>query len=162
MKPNSSNLDGSIEHFDAVVSNNSVGNKYFDQDNFYPACGCSNMDGVIENFDAVIAKDNVRKNYYDQDNFYPANGLLKGKRFDFRKEKSKARQARKDKEAETQRLIAKGIGKGSEQDLKLLSAINTPVEKPKGMSTGAKIAIGLGVATVLGIATYFIVKYSKK
>lgn len=160
MKPNSSNLDGSIEHFDAVVSDNSVGNKYFDQDTFYPACGCSNMDGVIENFDAVIARDNVRKNYYDQDTFYPANGLKK--RFDFRKEKFKSRQALKDKQAETQKNLAKGISKSSQQDLQLLKAINTPVEKPKGMSTVAKVGIGVGVAAVLGIATYFIIKSRKK
>jgi hypothetical protein len=39
---------------------------------------------------------------------------------------------------------------------------NTPPPPPKGMSTGTKIAIGVGVAAVIGLGIWFVVKKMKK
>lgn len=36
-----------------------------------------------------------------------------------------------------------------------------PTEEKKGMSTGVKIAIGIGVLAVIGVAVYFVIKKKK-
>lgn len=158
-------MDGVIENFDAVTAMNPIGNR-FDQDNFYPA------DGMVENYQAVLA-DSPIGNAFDQDNFYPANGLGKriGKRIKSSKlgKKVKSFKAQKQKEnaenAKVQAAAAKALAKGAKDDKALLDALkpSAVVElEPKGMSMGAKIGIGLAIATVLGIGAYFLIKRKNK
>ena len=154
-------MDGVIENFDAVLAITPIGNR-FDQDNFYPC------DGMVENYDAVLA-DTPIGNRFDQDNFYPANGLKRrlknsklGKKV--RKFKAKKQQANAENE-KVQADARKQLEKGAEQDKALLATLNPPavveLEK-KGLSMGAKIGIGVGIAAVLGIAAYFIIKRKNK
>lgn len=178
MRKDCSNMDGVIENFDAVLASTPIGNR-FDQDNFYP------MDGMVENYEAVLA-DTPIGNRFDQDNFYPANGenhsnflplllsqtkrgqkMVKGTFLD-KKERAKRRakrDARKDKQAKGQEEASKALAKGAEDDKALLATLNPPavveLEK-KGMSMGAKIGIGVGIAAVLGIGAYFILKNKNK
>lgn len=169
-KPSFSNLEGVIENFDAVVAGDNISNKYFDQDNFYPACGCSNMDGVIENFDAVNAGNDIGNRYFDQDNFYPANGysnvrgalqstfLDKNERI----RRRNVKEERKRKDLENQKILAKNIGKSSQNDAALLASLNKPtVTKTTGISTTTKVLIGVGIVGVIGVAAYFLLKKKK-
>jgi hypothetical protein len=174
------NLDGVIENFDAVNAGNNVSTNYFDQDNFYPA------NGWVRHYDAINASNNISRNYFDQDNFYPANGeeysnlvpllfsqtragqrLVKGTMLDKKvmAENRKQRLARKDMQAKGQLEAAKGLAKGAESDKELLKALSptktTEPIKEKGLSMGAKIGIGVGIAAVLGIGAYFLLRKKK-
>lgn len=165
-KPSFSNLDGVIENFDAVTAGDNIGNKYFDQDNFYPACGCSNISG-IGNYDAVNAGNNIGNNYFDQDNFYPADGysnvrgIIQGTFLDKseRARRRSVKEERKRKDLENQKILAKNIGKSSQTDAELLASLNKPVStKSAGMSTTTKVLIGVGIVGVIGVAAYFLLK----
>lgn len=162
------NLDGSIENFDAVNSGNNVSRNYFDQDNFYPASGW------IENYDATNASNNVLRNYHDQDNFYPflggigstvnriASGTILSKKE--RGKRRAQRQSRKDMQAQGQLEAARGLAKAAEGDKELLKTLRpqkTTEPKEKGLSMGAKIGIGVGIAAILGIGAYFLLRKKK-
>lgn len=61
--------------------------------------------------------------------------------------------------AEGQRLAAESMGKESQSDVALAQALaQKPAETSKGLSTGAKIGIALGVLAVLGVGVYFVMK----
>jgi hypothetical protein len=165
MRKDCSNMDGVIENFDAVLASTPIGNR-FDQDNFYP------MDGMVENYDAVLA-DTPIGNRFDQDNFYPASGIGAriGKRLrntkigkKVRKFKAKKQQANAQNE-KVQADARKQLAKGAQDDKALLDALkpSSVVELEKeGLSMGAKIGIGVGIAAVLGIGAYFILKNKSK
>ena len=154
-------MDGVIENFDAVLAITPIGNR-FDQDNFYPC------DGMVENYEAVLA-DTPIGNRFDQDNFYPANGLkrrLKNSKLGKKVRKFKAKKQQANAEnAKVQAEATKALAKGAEDDKLLLATLNPPavveLEK-KGLSMGAKIGIGVGIAAVLGIGAYFIIKNKNK
>jgi hypothetical protein len=174
------NMDGVIEDFDAVTAMTPIGNR-FDQDNFYPA------DGMVETYNAVLA-DTPIGNAFDQDNFYPANGLnLKISKTNKRKLKKAAGYI---PAVAIGRAISKGIKNRRAKNAKNANSANdstnnstntspvngvnskviattsnqpTTIElKPKGMSMGAKIGIGVAIAAVLGIGAYFIIKRKNK
>lgn len=171
-------MDGVIENFDAVLASTPIGNR-FDQDNFYP------MDGMVENYEAVLASTPIG-NRFDQDNFYPASGelhsnflpllltqtkrgqkMFKGTVLD-KKERAKRRakrDSRKDKQAQGQAEASKALAKGAQDDKALLDALKpstvVALEK-KGLSMGAKIGIGVGIAAILGIGAYFILRNKNK
>jgi hypothetical protein len=161
MRKDCSNMDGVIENFDAVLAITPIGNR-FDQDNFYPC------DGMVENYEAVLA-DTPIGNRFDQDNFYPANGLkrrLKNSKLGKKVRKFKAKKQQANAEnAKVQAEATKALAKGAEDDKLLLATLNPPavveLEK-KGLSMGAKIGIGVGIAAVLGIGAYFIIKNKNK
>ena len=158
-------MDGVIENFDAVLASTPIGNR-FDQDNFYP------MDGMVENYEAVLA-DTPIGNRFDQDNFYPASGIgarirkrVKNSKLGkkVRKFKAKKQQANAENE-KVQADARKQLAKGAEEDKALLATLTPPavVELEKeGLSMGAKIGIGVGIAAVLGIGAYFILKNKNK
>lgn len=148
----------------------------------------SNLDGEVTDYDVVTSINPVSKNYFDQDNFYPMNGeeqsnfipllaaaatqtragqrLVKGTALD-KKERAKRRerrQARKDMQAKGQLIAAKGLAKSSQGDAALLSALtpaSAPADEKKGLSLGAKIGIGVGIAAILGIGAYFLLRKKK-
>jgi len=169
MRKDCSNMDGVIENFDAVLASSPIKNR-FDQDNFYP------MDGMVENYEAVLA-DTPIGNRFDQDNFYPASGLgarlkrrvkakVKNTRLAKKVRKFKAKKQEENVQNEKVQADArKQLAKGAEEDKALLATLNPPavveLEK-KGLSMGAKIGIGVGIAAVLGIAAYFIIKRKNK
>jgi hypothetical protein len=129
----------------------------------------SNMDGVIEQFDAVSSISPIRDRF-DQDNFYPANGKrLKGNRLKkafsytplaMAKKSGEARQKRKAVDAQARLVAAKGLAKSAQNDKELSRVLSTTkkVEKKKELSTFAKVGIGVGIAAVLGIGAYFLLK----
>lgn len=162
-------MDGVIENFDAVLALSPIKNR-FDQDNFYP------MDGMVENYEAVLA-DTPIGNRFDQDNFYPANGV-KSKRAKRNKQRLKKAVGYVPIVA-AGRAISRGIknvnarkantsntsAKGGVNSKVIATTSNQPTTielKPKGMSMGAKIGIGVGIAAILGIGAYFIIKRRNK
>lgn len=158
-------MDGVIENFDAALALSPMKNR-FDQDNFYP------MDGMVENYEAVLA-DTPIGNRFDQDNFYPASGLgarlkrrVKNTRLGKKVRKFKTKRQQENVQNERVQADArKQLEKGAEDDKALLDALKpsaaVEVEK-KGMSMGAKIGIGVGIAAILGIGAYFIIKRRNK
>jgi hypothetical protein len=61
--------------------------------------------------------------------------------------------------AEGQRLAAESLGKESQSDVALAQALaQKPAETKKGLSTGAKVGIALGVLAVLGVGVYLVMK----
>jgi hypothetical protein len=168
MRKDCSNMDGVIENFDAVLASSPIKNR-FDQDNFYP------MDGMVENYEAVLG-DTPIGNRFDQDNFYPASGLgarlkrrvkrrVKNTRLAKKVRKFKAKKQEENVQNEKVQADArKQLAKGAEDDKVLLDALKpsatVEVEK-KGMSMGAKIGIGVGIAAVLGIGAYFLLRKKK-
>jgi hypothetical protein len=163
MRKDCSNMDGVIENFDAVLASTPIGNR-FDQDNFYP------MDGMVENYEAVLA-DTPIGNRFDQDNFYPANGL--GARLGA-KIRKKARNTKLGKKIRTFKAnrnntnvdSAKTLAKSGVNSKVVATTSDEPVKielgPKKPMSIGAKIGIGAGIALVLGIGAYFIIKNKNK
>lgn len=116
----------------------------------------SNMDGVIEQFDAVSSITPVGDRF-DYDNFYNATSKI-GQAV---KKSLDNRQKRKTIEAKAQLAASKGLSKSAESNKELYKALAptaTQSSKSKGLSTGAKIGIGVGVAAVLGIGAYFLLK----
>jgi hypothetical protein len=70
--------------------------------------------------------------------------------------------ARKLEEAKAQSETARSIGKGAEAELEIAKTLakQTP-EVKKGLSTGAKIGIAVGILAVVGVVAYFIIKKRK-
>jgi len=133
---------------------------------------------------AVSATQNVGGNAYDNymnaegaeiagDEFFNAGGLFSGmkkrkdqrqKRRDLRtKSKAEARLIKagaKEKNAQAQVESAKAMSTSAASDGDLAKALAG--KKQKGMSAGVKIAIGVGVAAVLGLVVFFVIKKKKK
>lgn len=140
-------------------------------DDFFP------MEGEVIPMVAANAAQNTQ-NYFDQDNFYPANGIFHGTILD-KKERTKRRsqrqklksekQAAKNAEAYSRAELNKTVGKDKPSDVALAEALKNSsdgdkiaTETKKPMTINTKIAIGVGVVLVLGVAGYFIYKkYSK-
>jgi hypothetical protein len=120
---------------------------------------CRNMDGVIEQFDAVTSMTQIGDRF-DQDNFYPATGLFGGTL----KKAMAAKQKRKATQANAQLAASKGLAKGGNNSdiLSILAPTKSTKVVSKGMSTQTKVLIGVGIAAVLGIAAYFILKNKNK
>jgi hypothetical protein len=118
---------------------------------------CSNMDGVIEQFDAVSSMTPIG-NRFDQDNFYPANGVKSLRRSV--KKSIDSRQKRKATDAKARLVASKGLAKGAQSDKELLKVLSPTKkeENKKGLSTFAKVSIGVGIVAILGIGAYFLLK----
>ncbi len=118
---------------------------------------CSNMDGVIEQFDAVSSMTPIG-NRFDQDNFYPANGAKSLRRSV--KKSIDSRQKRKATDAKARLVASKGLAKGAQSDKELLKVLSPTKkeENKKGLSTFAKVSIGVGIVAILGIGAYFLLK----
>lgn len=118
---------------------------------------CSNLDGVVEQFDAVTSITPI-SDRFDQDNFYPANGAKSLRRSV--KKSIDVRQKRKATDAKARLAASKGLAKGAQTDKELLKALSPTKkeENKKGLSTFAKIGIGVGIVAILGIGAYFLLK----
>lgn len=120
--------------------------------------------------------------YLDRDDFYPAEGPAdefsyaigdkKGRkekrkaRIERIRSKNKARETRaqsKIEQAKSQQMMADSLSKTGAGDAELAKALASPSssKKTKGLSTGAKIGIAVGILAVLGIGTYMILKSKK-
>lgn len=136
------------------------------------------MEGdVIKMVAASSAQDTGA--YLDQDNFYPANGIFKGTIFD-KKERAKRRSQRqklktekqlaKNAEAYSRAELNKTVGKDKPSDVALAEALKnstdsdkTAIYTKKPMTLTTKVAIGVGIAAVVGVVGYLIYKkYAKK
>jgi hypothetical protein len=149
------NLDGSIDLYDAVDSITPIGNNYFDAENFYPASG-------------IRRRRRGRRSRSGR----PRPRLRRGGRGGFasrllenQREKNRLKFAAKDKQAQAQIESARALGRGTSADAALARSLGstmatTPQTKP-GMSTTTKVLIGVGVAAVLGIGAYFLLKKKK-
>jgi hypothetical protein len=61
--------------------------------------------------------------------------------------------------AEGQKAAAESLGKESQSDVALAQALSQkPADAPKGLSTGAKVGIALGVLAILGVGVYLVMK----
>ena len=146
----------------------------------------NNLDGVIDLYDAVDSITPISNQYVDAENFYPASGVRRRRRsrrsrsgrprrggrggfasrlLENQREKNRLKFAAKDKQAQAQIESARALGKGTSADAALARSLGstmatTPQTKP-GMSTTTKVLIGVGVAAVLGIGAYFLLKKKK-
>lgn len=168
------NLSGEVINYDIIPAINKVTNNPFDDDNFYPACGCSSAEGEESSFDA---DSNFDAESGADGEFSEASGLFKNfhknqkirqKRRD-EKQKSKA-QARVLKSkaklglADAQKTAAKSLQDKS-GDIEMAEALakSAPAAEEKtGMSTGLKIGIGVGIVAVLGVIGFVVYKKMKK
>lgn len=148
--------------------------------------GLSNMnDNMIESYPNDFDNEESMSFFEGDDDFYNAKGSRKkrknerARRRGLREKKQAQRQARRDKgaearsqakigrtkakltQADTQKEIASKLGVETESDKALAQAMlkgaETTPEK-KGMSTGAKIGIAVGVVAILGIIGFVVYK----
>lgn len=138
------------------------------------------MNGKLVQLDIVPGNARIVNNPPDEGaldiEFSDASGLFSGMR-----KRRKQRQARRDlrvkskaqarlyrnkakiEQAKAQQIAAQSMGK-TEGDVALAQAIASGEKSgksKKGLSTGAKVGIGLAVLAVLGVATYFIINSRK-
>lgn len=160
-------VDGDIINYDAVSSAQNIGGIYGnfkedlalggDDDEFYGGDGdYSNAGGLFKNFRKNQAKRQARRD------------LRVKSKADTRKTKANAKLQKAKAgqiQAKAQVESAKAIAEGSKTDLAMAEALKSsapPIEEPKkGLSMGAKIGIGVGVAVVLGIVGFVIYKKMK-
>lgn len=139
----------------------------------------SSFDGVEKFQVRDNAIETLEGNPLDIDNFYPFDGdefsysigdvvrnirKRKNLKAQSKADARRAKASAKLEQAKSQTESAKALSDNS-GDIALASALKTTPSKSsdkKGLSTGAKVGIGLGVAVVLGIATYFVIKHKKK
>jgi hypothetical protein len=138
MESNYSDLDGSVELYDAVLADSPITKNYYDADNFYPASGL--LKGTI-----LDKKERARRR------------ALREKRKDMKAEGKLA-------VAQSSKIAAQGLGKDSQADIELAKSLNakpTGGTAKKGMSTTTKVLIGVGVLAVL-VGGYFAYKKFSK
>lgn len=143
MESNYSDLDGSVELYDAVLADNPVSRNYFDADNFYPADG--------EEFSNLLPM--FKGTFLDKKERARRRGL--------REKRRGMRAEGKLAVAQSSKIAAQGLGKESQSDIELAKALNAKsgvVKTKTGMSTTTKVLIGVGVLVVLGIGGYFAYK----
>lgn len=164
-------LDG--ENISIEQSSPSDKRRTLDQDDFYPADGMinkANEDGIVTMVAAVAGQNTG--NYFDQDNFYPADGLGKNvKNYLSPAEREKRKNLRQGKrtaktaEIQSRADLNKGLSQDKASDVELAKALKgddpSTSKTSEPMSKNTKIAIGVGVAVVLGAIVYFVVKRGK-
>ncbi len=139
----------------------------------------SNMTGRVIKYEAVNASQNVGSYAGgDEDDFY-SNFCLGNKACQKRKaakqeSKNKAREVKagakatkaeaKVQEAEAKKMSADAAKEGVKGDVALADAIakSAPVEAIKGLSTPAKIGIGVGIFLLIGGIAFALHLKSKK
>lgn len=164
-------MDGEVLSYDSVTATQNIGGIKFNEDyltDYFNADGEDGddfYDGKLENYENAIGKK------------FRQQQKKRQRRRDLRtKSKAKARETRararetsakaKIQQAKAQQLSAKASEKSVASDVALaealkVSAPTTPIEEKKGLSMGAKIGIGVGIAVVLGVAGFFIWKATK-
>ena len=136
-----------------------------DADDFYP------FQGDALPMIAASAAQNT-PDYFDQDNFYPADGIVQNVK-DYlspaerakRKELRQGKKTAKTQEIQSRAELNKGLAQDKPSDVELAKALgsgDTSTSKTsETMSKNTKIAIGVGVALVLGVVVYFVMKKKK-
>jgi Sec-independent protein translocase protein TatA len=159
-------VDGDVINYDAVSSSQNIGGTYGqfredlslgDDDEFYGGDGdYSNAGGLLKNFRKNQAKRQKRR-----DLKVKSKADARKTKADARVQKAKASQI----QAKAQVESAKASKEGAKTDLAMAEALKStapPIEEPKkGLSMGAKIGIGVGVAVVLGVVGFIIYKKMK-
>jgi hypothetical protein len=156
--------DGIIEYISPsamTTARNAV-----DEDNFYPADGLvdgDSMDGEDLMFACGMSnasgKSRRKRRQETQDRRLAMRESRTSSKADTRKTKA---QSKLEKSIADQKM-ADSLGKTVAGDVALADALGKTAPKTKkGMSTGAKIGIALGVLAVLGAVGYFVYKAAKK
>jgi lysozyme family protein len=139
----------------------------------------SNAEGSVVKFTAVSAMENISGFAGEEGNDVYSYFCLGNKKCQKRKEekqasKNRAREVKagakatkaeaKVQEAEAKKMTADAAKEGVKGDVALADAIakSAPVQAIQGMSTPAKIGIGVGVLALLGFGAYMIFKKKKK
>jgi len=169
-RPNFNELDGVIEpnglmEYQAPLAMNPINGNPIDEDNFYPAegkscaCGCSGEHKSMALGGLIPSAAEMKR-----------NRAMRQQRKNIRTQsKATARNQRtgaKVAQATAQKISAANMNKDSASDLELAKALGAS-SKPsasdkKGLSTGAKIGIGVGIAAVVIVGGIFIYKAVKK
>ncbi len=176
-----------LVEFQAPLAVSPVNNNPRDYDNFYPAEGqmdntefdfINEVGGDGESFDFA---DGTEFDYAEGDAFDYADGYsnvfgarARGRRRSRRKARQRRRNLRlkskareRELQAQAQIEAAKSLGKESQSDIELAKALSAPspdssrVEDKKGLSTGAKIGIGVGIVAVIGVIGFIVYKRMK-
>lgn len=137
-----------------------------DEDNFYPADGLidgDSMDGEDLSFSCGMSnasgKSRRKRRQENQDRRLAMREERTSSKADTRKTKA---QSKLEKSIADQKM-AESLGKTVQSDVALADALGKTAPKTKkGMSTGAKVGIAIGVVVVLGAVGYFIYKARKK
>lgn len=119
-----------------------------DRDDFYPAEGCSNAYGSRR-----------KKRDEMKDRKMKLREQRVGSKADARTTRSDA----KKEEAFAKQKMADSLATSTQGDVALANALAKTggSKKEKGLSTGAKIGIAVGVLALLGFGTYMIMKNKK-
>lgn len=177
-----------LVEFEAPLALSPLKKNFVDYDNFYPAEGeigdgefdfVNEVGGDGESFDFA---DGTEFDYAEGDAFDYADGysnVFGARARSRRRARRKARQKRKlirtrskarerELQAQAQLVASKNLGKESQSDVELARALATPSpdaqrlsDDKKGLSTGAKIGIGLGIVAVLGVIGFVVYKKMK-
>lgn len=165
-------MDGEVLAYDSVTATQNIGGVRYNEDyltDYFNADGEDTdefYDGKLETYENAIGSKFRKQQKKRQ------------RRRDLRtKSKAKARETRararetsakaKIQQAKAQQLSAKASEKAVASDVALAEALKVsapPIAvepEKKGLSMGAKIGIGVGVAVVLGVAGFFIWKSMK-
>lgn len=162
---NSNDLDGVMLLEDtSFLGLSKTGPNPLDNDNFYPAsgdCGCGC------NGDCSESQSNLLGGLIPSKKELQAARARRQNRKDIRAQSKAATRVNKSQakvqQAVAQKTAAANLGKETSSDKALAAALaqSAPVDK-KGLSMGAKIGIGVGIAAVLGISAYFILRNKGK
>jgi hypothetical protein len=145
----------------------------------------SNFQGEVVPMISPMGSDTARDTFDYEDNFYPMDGFMEesegGKddtfsQFDFgaifgankaeRQRRRKLREKLKQQEADTNAKLAANLANDTSSTAlaNALASSGSSVDAPptkKGLSTNAKIGIGLGIAALIGVVIYLKRKHKK-
>lgn len=158
-------MDGLIE-FDAALAISPVKDNPIDRDNFYPANG-NDLDGEeggpfdYANGGSYDFRSQLKKSFIDPKE-RARRRSQREKRKDLRQERRTARTLSKADARTSQGEALKLASKESKADIELAKALGAKdSSSKKGLSMTAKVGIGLGIAAVLGLGAYLLLKNKK-
>lgn len=164
---NMSNMDGEVLDFEVMNASSPIGaNLKEDYDTtFWTGEDFNNASGRFRKERARRRKLREEKQQQRQDR----RNLRTSSKAEARQIRATAKQTKAEAkigEADAKKEMAKGLQDQS-GDIALANALaskpaETPSAEKKGLSTGAKIGIGVGVLAVLGVVGYMLYKKSQK
>jgi hypothetical protein len=161
-------MDGDVIKYTAANAAQNTGD-YFDQDNFYPADGvmCDSKSNLTDAEFSDAIGDTFRNigKFYKNTTKAAADFMSPKERAARKKARSEKRSA-KNEEAKSRAALNRSLGQDKPSDVALAQALQstatdakTITKKP--MTTTTKVLIGVGVAGVIGVIAFLVLKRKK-